>query len=180
MGAAVELLARQMSEAFHTVRSRVDGLIDDEYFWEPVEGCWRVYRRPDGRWDHDYAEPDPMPAPFTTIGWRLAHIATCKVMYHEHAFGPGELTWNSIETPSSAGRAIDMLEEGHALLTGDLAGLEDDDLERPVATNWGEEWPAWRIFWTMIHHDAHHGAEIGVLRDLYRARGGAGVDPSAG
>ena len=67
-----------------------------------------------------------------------------------------------------------MLDAGHALLTEDLAEMDDADLERPVPTNWGEEWPAWRIFWTMIHHDAHHGGEIGALRDLYRATRGAG------
>ena len=39
-------------------------------------------------------------------------------------------------------------------------------------TNWGEEWPTWRIFWTMIEHDIHHGAEIGALRDLLRVTGG--------
>jgi hypothetical protein len=61
-----------------------------------------------------------------------------------------------------------MLDTGHALLTEDLAASGDDDLEREVPTNWGELWPAWRIFWTMIHHDAHHGGEIGALRDLYR------------
>jgi hypothetical protein len=68
---------------------------------------------------------------------------------------------------------------GHALLTRDLAELTDADLERPVLTNWGEEWPAWRIFWTMIDHDAHHGAEIGVLRDLYRLRA-TGANPASG
>ncbi len=31
----------------------------------------------------------------------------------------------------------------------------------------GERWPTWRIFWTMIQHDAHHGAEIAMLRDLW-------------
>ncbi|MFQ5436721.1 MAG: hypothetical protein ACE5FD_17830 [Anaerolineae bacterium] len=36
-------------------------------------------------------------------------------------------------------------------------------------TIWGEMWPTWRIFWTMASHDLHHGAEIGCLRDLYRA-----------
>jgi hypothetical protein len=40
-------------------------------------------------------------------------------------------------------------------------------------TNWGEEKPTWRIIWTMIEHDVHHGAEIGVLRDLYRVRSSA-------
>ena len=37
-------------------------------------------------------------------------------------------------------------------------------------TNWGEEWPTWQVLWTMIHHDLHHGGEIGSLRDLYRER----------
>ena len=64
-----------------------------------------------------------------------------------------------------------MLEVGHGLLANDLASLGDDALERRVLTNWGEEWPAWRIFTTMTDHDRHHGAEIGVLRDLYRVAG---------
>ena len=120
MGAAVDLLAREMSETFHDMRSRLHGLSEDEFFWMPVPGSWTVFRS-GGHWEHHYEEPDPDPAPFTTIAWRLTHIATCKVMYHE------------------------------------------------VATNRGERWPAWRIFRTMIHHDAHHGGEIGVLRDLYRS-----------
>jgi hypothetical protein len=36
----------------------------------------------------------------------------------------------------------------------------------------GERWPAWRVLWTMIDHDAHHGGEIGCLRDLYRVTAG--------
>jgi hypothetical protein len=57
-------------------------------------------------------------------------------------------------------------------LREDLAELTDSDLDRPCATNWGEQWPAWKIFWTMIQHDIHHGAEIGTLRDLYRVTRG--------
>ena len=76
-----------------------------------------------------------------------------------------------------------MVEWGHRLLTEDLEGLDDAALERPVLTNWGEVWPAWRIFTVMTDHDWQHGAEIGVLRDLYRvsaegSRGGAGGRPS--
>ena len=172
MGAAVELLARTMSETFHDMRSRLHGLTEDEFFWAPVPESWTVFRDERGRWDHHYDEPEPEPAPFTTLAWRLTHLAMCKVMYHEHAFGPARMTWETIETPSTPEAALDMLDTGHALLTEDLAELADGDLERPVSTNWGETWPAWRIFWTMIHHDAHHGGEIGVLRDLYRLTGG--------
>ena len=27
------------------LRPRLDGLTDEEYFWEPVAGCWSVRRR---------------------------------------------------------------------------------------------------------------------------------------
>ena len=101
-------------------------------------------------------------------------------MYHEYAFGPGELSWLTFETPGTPKDAIEMLDTGHALLTEDLAGSLEADLDRPVMTNWGEEWPAWRIFWTMIHHDAHHGGEIGVLRDLFRVTLSTGGYPDAG
>ena len=110
----------------------------------------------------------PGAAPLTTIGWRLVHVAECKSMYHEYAFGPARLTWPDLDSPHTARDAIAALERGQALLVGDLAGLRDSDLERPRLTNWGEEWPTWRVFWTMIHHDLHHGGEIGALRDLYR------------
>lgn len=31
------------------VRPRLDGLTDDEYTWEPVDGCWNVRLRDDAR-----------------------------------------------------------------------------------------------------------------------------------
>jgi len=47
----------------------------------------------------DYPEPPhPDPAPFTTIGWRLVHVAECKVMYHEYAFGGAKLTFPEIDS----------------------------------------------------------------------------------
>jgi hypothetical protein len=168
--AARDLLARQLEAAYELIRRRVEGLTDEEFWWEPVPEAWTVRLGGDGRWSADYEEPDPEPAPFTTIAWRLVHVAECKLMYHEYAFGPGKLIWPDLDSPHTAEDAVAALEEGHALLTGDLEGLADADLDEPRMTNWGEEKPAWWIFWTMIEHDVHHGAEIGVLRDLYRVR----------
>jgi hypothetical protein len=165
----VDLLLAEMDETYARVVTRLLGTTDEEYFWEPVPGCWRVHGEDDPPW-LDYAFPDPDPAPVTSLGWRLLHIADCKIMYHEYAYGPAKLTFPDLVPPTTAAGAIARLEEGHALLRADLAALADDDLDTLVGTNWGEQWPAWRVFWTMIHHDAHHGAEIGTLRDLYRAR----------
>lgn len=164
----VALLAAEMDEAWETLRERLEGLTDEEFFWEPVPGCWTVRFGEDGRWSVDYADPAPDPPPFTTIGWRLVHVAACKVMYHEYAFGAGKLAWDELEIAHTAADAIAWLEEGHARLRAALDALSDGDLEEMRLTNWGELWPTWRIFWSMVSHDLHHGAEIGCLRDLYR------------
>ncbi|MFQ5811759.1 MAG: DinB family protein [Anaerolineae bacterium] len=184
MQQTVALLATEMDEAWGTLRGCLEGLTDEEFFWEPVPGCWTVHPSEDGRWVVDYADPAPEPPPFTSIAWRLVHVAACKVMYHEYAFGPGKLTWGELEIPHTAADAIAWLEEGHARLRAALDGLSDADpstsrrgelvepsgqaLEEMRLTNWGDPWSTWRIFWTMISHDLHHGAEIGCLRDLYR------------
>jgi uncharacterized damage-inducible protein DinB len=170
MPSATQLLGTQMDEAYRFVRDRVQGLTDEEFFWEPVADCWTVRLGADGRWHADYADPDPDPSPFTTIAWRLVHLAECKVMYHEYAFGPATLIWPEIDSAHTAADAIAELERGQRLLVDALGGLTDADLDGGRMTNWGEEWPTWRVLWTMIHHDLHHGGEIGALRDLYRER----------
>ena len=39
------LLADQLDFHWrHQLRSRLAGITDDEYFWEPVPGCWTVHR----------------------------------------------------------------------------------------------------------------------------------------
>src|SRR6266508_5799100 len=87
----VQLLLAQTDEVYARLRQRLAGLTDDEYFWKPV----------------------PDPAPFTTIGWRLVHVADCKVMYHEWAFGPRKLTFPDLAPPATAAGAVARLEEGH-------------------------------------------------------------------
>ncbi len=167
----VELLTVAMDEAWETLHDRLEGLADQEFFWEPVPGCWTVHQDKDGRWIVDYARPAPEPPPFTTIAWRLVHVAACKIMYHEYAFGPRKLGWDDLDSPHTAADAVAWLEEGHSRLRTALVSLEDADLKELRPTNWGELWPTWRIFWTMIFHDVHHGAEIGCLRDLYQKEG---------
>jgi hypothetical protein len=171
MGRA-ELLLAAMDEVYGRLRARLAGLADAEYFWEPVPGCWTVHRDGSGAWVADYAEPDPDPAPLTTIGWRLTHLADCKLIYHEWAFGARRLSFPDLAAPATAADALARLEEGQRRLRAALAGLGDEELDGLRWTNWGERWPAWRVLWAMIDHDAHHGGEIGCLRDLYRVTAG--------
>ena len=179
MPASRDLLLTLLDEAFAHLTDRTRGLTDDEYLWEPAPGCWTVHPGPDLPWV-DYAFPDPEPAPLTTIGWRLVHIADCKLMYHEWAFGERRLTFPDLVPPLTAARALDRLGQGHALLRAALLARAAEQLDEPATTNWGEQWPTWRIFTTMVDHDTWHGGEIGCLRDLYRCSGGAISGPRAG
>jgi hypothetical protein len=163
-----EWLTFAWNEAWGYLRHLLVGLTDAEFFWEPVPDCWRIYPAENGRWTYDYQLPPPQPSPLTTIGWRLVHLASCKVMYHEYAFGPGKLTFPELTIPHTAADAVQWLEYGHTQLTAALVQSTAVTLQQPARTNWGEWVPTWRIFWIMISHDLQHGAEIGCLRDLYR------------
>jgi hypothetical protein len=46
----VDLLAVQMDEVYTRLRGRLEGLSEEEYFWEPVPGCWTVHRDESGAW----------------------------------------------------------------------------------------------------------------------------------
>ncbi len=53
--------------------ARVQGLTDDEYFWEPVPDVWTVRRADSGPRIDGSAFP-PEPPPFTTLAWRVTHL----------------------------------------------------------------------------------------------------------
>jgi hypothetical protein len=162
------LLTTTMQEAYERLRIRLEGLTEQEFFWQPVPDCWTVYPDESGRWTYDYHVPDPEPAPLTTIAWQLVHVGACKVMYHEWAYGPARLTWPELNVPCTVIDTLALLDRGQTLLQDDLQRLSESQLDEPVLTNWGERWPAWRIFWVMTDHDALHGGIVGHLRDVYR------------
>ena len=162
------VLTFALNEAWDNLHRVLEGLSDREFFWEPVPNCWRIYQAENSSWTYDYQIPAPEPSPVTTIGWRLVHLASCKEMYYEYAFGAAKRTFPELTIPHTAADAIAWLEQGHALLASALAQATDTTLHQPALTNWGEWFPTWRIFWILISHDIQHGAEIGCLRDLYR------------
>jgi hypothetical protein len=89
-----ERLAEQLDWHWREhLRPQMDGLTDEEYFWEPVRGCWSIRPRgtstasmPGGsqEWTADFASPAPVPAPVTTIAWRMAHIIVSCLGYRAH------------------------------------------------------------------------------------------------
>ena len=172
MASAVRLLQNQWRRSCDRLVQRLEGLTDEEYRWEPVDGCWNNRPAPDRPdvWVVDYPQVHPDSPPFTTIAWRLLHISDGNTVYWEHAFVPGQKNFWDLTPHGSAREGIDYLIESQEPITATLAHMEDDQLDEDRPTHFGVTWPARRVLSVLVDEQVHHGAEVGVLRDLYRAK----------
>jgi hypothetical protein len=168
----------------HQLRPRLEGLTDDEYFWEPVAGCWTVHAREEertrmqvgkGAMVLDFEYPEPVPAPVTTIAWRIAHVAAG--IFHSRAanhFGEGmtEPWWDQFDWPATAQGALEWLDDGYSRWSKGLKSLDDDMMARAVGPAEGPyaDYPFAALILHINREAIHHGAEIALLRDLYAHR----------
>ncbi len=165
-----ELLADQLDFHWtHQLRPRLDGLTDDEYFWEPVRGCWTVHPRATGT-VVDFAYPPPQPEPFTTIAWRLAHVIVGVLAMRNHShFGGPPADYESWPYATSAAGARDQLDDAYARWIAGVRALTSADLAQPCGPAEGPY--ADHSMATLVLHInremIHHGAEIACIRDLY-------------
>lgn len=164
------------------LRPRLDGLTDEEYLWEPVEGCWSIRPREGaaspmaaggGDFVADWAMPEPSPAPFTTIAWRLAHIST-SVFGERNAshFGGPPIDYQTLMWPATAAEGIALVDEAYERWVKGVTAFDVADLARPVGPSegiWGNE-PYASLILHINREVIHHGAAVLVLRDLYRNR----------
>ena len=168
------------------LRPRLDGLTDEEYRWEPVRDAWNVRPRGTGsapiqagRGDFtiDFAIPEPDPAPVTTIAWRIGHVVVgvlgARAASH---FGAPPVDYDSHEYPGDAATALAQLDATYAAWIAGVRGLGADDLRRAVGPAEGPyaQRPMAELVLHINREVLHHGAEIALLRDLYRWR-----DPAA-
>jgi hypothetical protein len=167
---AVRVLLALWEQSGRRLRERCRGLTDEEFFWEPVPGCWNIRRdeRHVGGWSYEYEFAPEDPAPLTTIGWRLVHLTAGNRLYWNHGFGDATLTFPALEVPHTADSALAAWHDSRVPVTKWLADANDDDLvelrpshlpERTMAA--GDQVRA------LVDEQIHHGAEIALLRDLF-------------
>lgn len=176
-------------------RPRLEGLTDHEYLWEPVEGCWSVRPGPDGVWRMDaYHDLDgaPDPPPFTTIAWRMGHIAAhCLGARAANHFGDGPpgfavarstggaLAADTVAWPATAAEAIAFVEDAYARWKAGVVALGAEGLARACGPAEGPyaDHPMAALVLHINREVIHHGAEVACLRDLYRhrERSGGGI-----
>ena len=155
---------------------RLDGLTDDEYFWEPVAGCWSLRQDGQGRWRLDGGGgggPAPDPAPLTTIAWRLGHLGGLGLGgFADRRFGPGTLTVERIDFPSKAAAVPGFLADQYQAWRAGMAGLSPAEWAAPLGPSWGPYAEANTVDLALhvLDEVVHHSAEVGLLRDLYAHR----------
>ncbi len=140
--------------AMDRLRGRVEGLTDDEYRWTPA--------------------PDISP-----IEWRLTHIADTLGEERNWLWlgreslpvGAVEVVDGDADEPPSAAGGLARLESAYAAWVALVDSIDADAVFRPLGPAAGPYHGDLVISFVMHIFDelVHHAAEVGLMRDLYRA-----------
>jgi hypothetical protein len=103
----------------------------------------------------------------------VAHLGSCKFMYHNQAFGDAKLTWDdpllvNREALATIPTAIEWLRQGHERLVQSISALNDDDLLCLRPHHSGKLKEIRWIILAMISHDLYHAGEINYIRSLHQ------------
>ncbi|AWH92783.1 DinB family protein [Dietzia lutea] len=163
------------------LRPRLEGMTDAEYHFSPApdERTWDVRPRGTSRapmqggvGDHtiDFAYPEPVPAPLTTIAWRIGHVvvAALGARWHSHFGGPPHDYMTHTYAGDAAG-ALAQLDRVYAGWMDGVRGLDAEALARPAGEAEGP-WAQYPMAALVLHINReviHHGAEMCLLRDVY-------------
>lgn len=161
------------------VRGRLEGLSDEEYFWEPAPGCWSLRPRGEstapvqggtGGMTIEFAIPAPEPAPLTTIAWRLGHVIVgVLAMRNASHFRREPVDYFTFEYAETAAGALAQLDEELARWLAGVESLGEEGVERRCGEAEGP-YAEWSMAALVLHINReliHHLSEICLLRDLF-------------
>lgn len=163
------------------LRPRLDGLTDDELFWEPVPGCWSVRPRGttaapvsygSGAFTLDHGQVDGA-EPVTTIAWRLGHVAESLASANGVYLGGPPVTADTFDYPGTASGLLARLDEEYAAFVAGIRALGDAGLTEPQGDRSPPAFahaPVARVMMYTSVEVVHHGAEACLLRDLWLRR----------
>ena len=136
---------------WHSLMSNLKDIEPEDWLWTPPRGA-----RP--------------------IAEMVSHLAACKNMYRDHAFGDATLAWSDPladqkrmkrATPDEVEALLAFLHDAHARLRASVDALADDaELVRLRRTNWGAQAETRWLIKATIEHDLYHAGEINRLRAL--------------
>jgi hypothetical protein len=155
--------------------ARLEGLTDDEFRWQPTPNAWTVRQLQSGRAVVDNNEYQLPPQPLTSIAWRVAHLI-------EVYGSPRNSRWLRITEPPTppfastpwtiawtSDESLEMLRRALEHFCGLVKMIDDETWEERLGHGTEPYQDATLAGFALhqIDEAIHHGAEIGVLRDLY-------------
>jgi hypothetical protein len=170
-----DVVSGQLRYAWETSRWLLEGIDEDEYFWEPAPLSWSVRRRGPavqgwGKGDFvcedAFLPPDPLPV--ATIAWRVVHLAAWTDIYRHWTFGDERPTLLDAHVPGTAAEGVSWLHDAQDRFMAAFESLDDASVHELRPAHWGESLPVVHLVTTMLTEHVHHIAEVGVLRDLRR------------
>jgi hypothetical protein len=143
---------------------KVVPITDAEYLWEPVPNSWSIRRHADG------------PGPSATIAWRLWHLTEMLTLRADHTIGSHSLTREGFRVSGDVGTALTAFDAGATAWREALTRADDAALDTVGRSTYpygsDPDNPFIDLIWWVNQELLHHGAEIALLRDLYRAQHG--------
>jgi DinB superfamily len=161
------------------LRPRLDGLSDDEYFWQPVPQCWTIRRRGEtsaptsygsGEFTWDYDPPPHDLEPMTTIAWRLGHLTEGLTEMTGIYFGGAPTSVATFDYAGTAEEALTQLDDAYGAWVTGIRDIGNAGLAEPQGVRSPPEFadaPVARVVLYMSVEVVHHGAEVCLLRDLF-------------
>ncbi len=160
---------------FNRFASRLEGLTDEEYHWEPVPDCWSIEPDEHGRYNMRWGRVFDEVPPVTTIAWRYTHVIDllCEercATYIGVEPEPENIFANG--APPDVRTAGEMLDAAFARWKRYISATDYSKIFDKIGPVGGPLGRATRSTFVLhiLDEAIHHGAEIGVLRDLYRAQ----------
>jgi uncharacterized damage-inducible protein DinB len=141
-----QLLLKQLHDAFSgddemSLQASLSDLSQEEASWRMNDTTW-------------------------TIEEILYHVAACEIAYCRQGFGKGLEHGKPI---GDVKQTLELLDKAHAHLVSCLEALSEEDLDKPIPTEWHGESTA-HFFWIMIMHRVSHAAQIRAIRRAYGSR----------
>jgi hypothetical protein len=123
-----DALMWQLGLTFSLFEIFVAGLADEEALRAPAAGAWSVRQDASGLWLADWGDPEPDPAPPTTVAWLLWHIGWWWSDVTGRAFGGGGIERSDAAWPGDVAAAVRKIRDFHERWRSGLADMSSDDL----------------------------------------------------
>lgn len=129
------MLQQQLQVTWGLAEMVLDDLTNEEALWCPAPDSWTVHQADDGRWHADWAEPEPWPAPPTSIAWIQWHVIWWWSTVIDRSFGDGGLERQDVTWPGAT-KAMGTIDDLRQCWLDRLDSLTDTDLLDNALSRW--------------------------------------------